>query len=42
VELYQKYKEKISNKTTKKWSNYQVFLNPTLAEKIKNFMPTDE
>jgi hypothetical protein len=41
VELYNLYKAKLSNKMVKKWSNYQVMMNPVIAEKIKNFISVD-
>lgn len=42
VELYNSYKNKLSEKTTKKWSNYEVYMNQNIAEKLKAFIPTDK
>ena len=38
VQLYQIYKAKLSNKNIKKWSRYQVYLYPIVANKIKDFV----
>ena len=42
VELYNNYKKKLSDKSTNKWSSYQVHMNPEIAEKLKNFSSCGE
>jgi len=42
VELYGQYKQKLAEKGAKKWSQYQVFLAPNIANKLKDFIPTNE
>jgi len=42
VQLYQIYKEKCANKHIEKWSNYQVFLDPVIVQKIKEFKSVEK
>jgi len=42
VELYKAYKEKIANKSTDKWGRYQVYMDASIANKIKEFIPSSE
>ena len=42
VQLYKAYKEKLSERAVSKWENYQVYMNPMIAEKLKNFVSIDK
>jgi len=42
VQLYNRYKEKLAEKGRNNWSKYQVYMNPSLANKIKEFNPNSE
>ena len=39
IELYNSYKNKLANASVKKWSKYQVFLSPEIANKLNTFIP---
>ena len=38
-EKYIEYKNKLANASVKKWSKYQVFLSPEIANKLNTFVP---
>ena len=40
--MYKKNKIKLTSKEYKKWKNYSLDLDPQIAEKLKQFIPTKE
>ena len=42
VNLYSQYKEKLACKGVKKWENYDIYLKQEIANKLKEFIPTNE
>ena len=40
--MYQEYKKKLGSKEYKKWNNYNIELTQDIADKLSNFVPTNE
>ena len=40
--MYSEYKEKLASKNVKRWSNYKIYLKPEIANRLKDFIPTNE
>lgn len=40
--MYKKYKEKLASKEFKKWNSYSLEIDQNIADKLNQFIPTNE